>query len=310
MLINLYQIQYDDKTAAFSGSGFRTYDCRENPEFLKREIAHLIRFYDDIVVDADANDYFGLLSPKFGYKTGLTAIDIEEFIGANPEHDVYLFNPYPMHVYKYVNMWEQAEKCHPKIISLANLLFQMSELHTDVSLHRHTIRDTVYCNYWVAKKSFFDQFIPFVRKLDSLIDNSDYQIKQQFFSDANYQTPACYYCFIFERLLTTFLFLNNDISVFPYVYKDNIGDYKMNKIQKKFYFTGSRVVFDRWDINNYKDANTEVLKKFFYFLNPEFKNVRIKFLRRLLISIQKKINIIRMDSYIMKKIVSYNRNKF
>lgn len=309
MAINLYQLQYDDETSASPESGFLTYDCRATPEFLKREVAHLIRFYDDIVVDADTNDYFALLSPKFNYKTGLTAEDVKAFIHNNCGKDIYLFNPYPMHVYQYINMWEQAEKCHPDIIALTNLLFQMSGLPTDVSLHRHTVEETVYCNYWVAKKSFFDQFIPFVRKLDFTIDNSDSQIKQKFFSDANYQTPACYYCFIFERLLTTFLVLNNNIETSPYIYQENIGKYKMNKIQKKFYFTKNRMDFDRWDSGEYKEINTKLLKDFFYFLNPGFENVRIKFLRRLLISIQKKINIMRMDSYIMKKIVSYNRNK-
>ena len=49
MKINLYQIQYDEKSKPAEDSGFFAFDCRANSEFLKREMAHMMRFYDEII---------------------------------------------------------------------------------------------------------------------------------------------------------------------------------------------------------------------------------------------------------------------
>lgn len=127
MNIFLYQIWYDEQTKPDEQSGLLAFDCRKNPEFLKREIAHLIRFYDEIV--ANNNDYFSLLSPRFFGKTGLTTNDVKQFALKNPNYDVYLFNPYPTNVYLHLNVWEQGKRHHRGLKQLTQNLLNKANIN-------------------------------------------------------------------------------------------------------------------------------------------------------------------------------------
>lgn len=303
MELNLYQIQYDDETSALSDSGFLTYDCRAKPEFLKREIAHLIRFYHEIVVRADTEDYFSLLSPKFNYKTGLTAQHIKEFITNNPEQDVYLFNPYPIHIYNYMNVWEQAKLNHPEILNLADDLFRITGINFKTTeLHRNSIHQVIYCNYWVAKKSFFDQFIPFLQLLDDAIENMPVERRASFFAETNYRSPACCYPFIFERLLTTYLYLHPRIKSKAYEFSQPFKGYHyLNRIERKFYYGDSRKMFDQWERVNQPDIQEieKVIKVITSILRPQ---IYTPYVGKLLRSLVKSFNIYQIDKIIRDNI--------
>ena len=91
-MIYLYQIQYDENSKPNENSGFKAFDVRDRPEFLKRETAHMVRLYEEIISSGDDNDFYGLFSPKFTQKTGLFADDVIEFVNDN-NVDVCLFNP-------------------------------------------------------------------------------------------------------------------------------------------------------------------------------------------------------------------------
>jgi len=231
MKLYLYQIWYDKNTKPDEQSGLLAFDCRNNPEFLKREIAHLIRFYDEIVKDADNDNYFALLSPRFNKKTGLTIDQVKNFVLANPNQDVYLFNPFPMQVYSDMNVWDSGELQHEGLKELTQLLFDTANIKFDVyNKHRNTVYNTVYCNYWVASKSFLDNFVDFLKNLDKTIDNMPDYNRDKYFSDARYHTKASFYPFIFERLISSFLLLNSNYNVKPYIY--NSGSVLFKKTKK------------------------------------------------------------------------------
>lgn len=305
MAVNLYQLQYDDKTSASLETGFLTYDCRANPEFLKREIAHLMRFYDDVVVKADPDDYFGLLSPKFNYKTGLTASDIRTFMCDNNEQDIYLFNPYPMHVYNFMNVWEQAEANHPEIISIVNYLFDRAEIGFKVSdLHRNNLSQVVYCNYWVAKKNFLDEFIKFLKKLDNTIElMPDFQ-KSIFFNRTEYKVDACFYPFVFERMITTFLFINQHYKSLSYIYGRDFNGYNtLNRIERKFYYGESRKIFDLWESSNQRSV--EEIEEIVNILSNVFQpKIYVPYVGKLLRSLVKTLNVYRIDNIVNENIKS------
>lgn len=293
MKINLYQIQYNENTAAKKDSGLLTFDCRENPEFLKREIAHLIRFYDEVVVHADEDDYFGLFSPKFEQKTGLQIQQVREFILNNPEQDIYLFNPFPMLVYRHINVWEQAELMHKGILSIMKKMVEMLNYDFDVEkLHRHNYKQVIYCNYWVAKKSAFDQIVFFLKKFDNIV-KTDSEINSQIFNYTTYvDSRVCFYPFVFERLVSSFLLLNKKIKVLPYEYTEGFkGQYALNRIERKFYQHPLRNRFNNWEINEASNI-TEIemkLKIIHDFIYPKHN---LKFMR----SLTKKVNLFRFKS--------------
>ncbi|ESK56742.1 hypothetical protein [Acinetobacter tjernbergiae] len=305
MAVNLYQLQYDDETSALPESGFLTYDCRATPEFLKREVAHLIRFYDDVVVDADVNDYFALLSPKFNYKTGLTASDITAFIRENDQQDIYLFNPYPMHVYNFMNVWEQAEVNHPEIISIVNYLFCQARIGFRASdLHRNSLNQVVYCNYWVAKKSFLDEFIKFLKKLDHTIELMPSCQKNIYFNRTEYKVDACFYPFVFERMITTFLFINHQYKSLSYIYDRNFNGYNtLNRIERKFYYGESRKIFDLWESNN--ERGVEEIERIVNILSNVFQpKIYVPYVGKLLRSLVKTLNVYRIDNIVKENIKS------
>lgn len=307
MNIFLYQIWYDEQTKPDEQSGLLSFDCRRKPEFLKREIAHLIRFYDEIVINANDNDYFSLLSPRFFEKTGLTTNDITQFALNNPNHDIYLFNPYPMNTYLYLNVWEQGEEHHRGLKQLAQNLLNKSNIDFDISAsHRNTINSTIYCNYWLASKKFFDDFITFIKKLDKVIDDMPNHEKEQYFQKTDYfRTTAIFYPFIFERMLSLFLLINNQYQVLPYIYQPNSLIYNnLKNIHRKFYFGGYREKYDRWENissnQKYLEANFKQLK---HLLSPNVSIFPFRTLNRWTNSIIKKINMHRLD-----KILQYLKN--
>lgn len=292
--IFLYQIQYDDKSKPSDESGFLTFDCRHNPEFLKREVAHLLRFYDEVVQYASDDSYFALFSPKFNNKTGLSSEDVKQFIDANPQQDIYLFNPYPMMTYRYFNVWEQLENSHSGLAGLAKNLFQQAKIDFDISVnHRNHNHQVVYCNYWVASKSFYDAFIPFVRLLDHTIDKMNDDEKAKYFEETNYITTACVYPFIFERVIVLYLFMNPQIQSLPYTFIGPFkGSYKLKNIEQNFYSSNLRKTFDLWEKQEHLSVE-ELEEKFKIIHTILYPKSRFKFVS----SIEKRINMYKMDKF-------------
>ena len=256
MNIFLYQIQYDDNTAAKENSGLFSFDCRANPEFLRREVAHLIRFYDEVIAKGDNEDYFGLFSPKFTEKAKLSISDVKAFIEQNSGQDIYLFNPFPILVYKHLNMWEQGEAGHIGLQQITKQLFHQANINFKVdSLHRQNYKQVVYCNYWVANKLTFDKIMPLIKQLDSICE-SNVEIREKILSHTHYiGGEACFYPFVFERILSTFLYMNKNIKVLPYEYdSSHIVITSLKKLERKFYQSSLRNEFMDWELTGDKSA--------------------------------------------------------
>lgn len=292
MNLHLYQIWYDEKSKPAQNSGIKAFDCRNNPEFLKREIAHLIRFYDEIVDDSDDDNYFALLSPRFGEKTGLTVNEIKGFVSANPHHDIYLFNPFPTHTYVDMNVWNNGDSRHSGLKQLTQHLFDAASIDFDVyAIHRNNISNTVYCNYWVASKSFLDHFIRFIKNLDATINKMPRHQRERYFSTTQYNTEASFYPFIFERLICTFLLMNPNYSSKPYIYTyPFLGCHKLKTLENKFYFSKNRSFFDQWESN---PNNINLINQGFSIvqnrLRPDVKISNNKIISRLSNSFLKKL---------------------
>lgn len=294
MSVYLYQIQYDEASKPSEASGFRAFDVRDNPEFLKREMAHMMRFYDEIVSKGNDSDLYGLFSPKFNEKSGLSSADVMSFVEKNADADVCLFNPFPMAVYKNLNVWQQGEECQPNLIRLASQMFKAAGFDFDpASLHRNSVQNTVYCNYWVAKKSFFDGFIPFVRKMDQAINDMPDDVKSEYFSDAKYISKACYYPFLFERLLSAFLYKNNGShKVYPFKFSyEQVVKSRIGTVDKFFYRDFS-VKFDKWETLQQNPVEiADAVSKIRLLCYPNVGNL---FFSKFIRSVLKRLNIYRM----------------
>lgn len=305
MSVYLYQIQYDEASKPSEASGFRAFDVRDNPEFLKREMAHMMRFYDEIVSKGSDDDYYGLFSPKFNEKSGLSSADVMNFVEKNVEADVCLFNPFPMTVYENLNVWRQGEENHPNLIKLANQMFESARFDFNAgSLHRNSVDNTVYCNYWVASRKFFNAFISFVKRMDQAINSMPKAVRDEYFLDAKYVTKACYYPFLFERLLSAFLVSDVGAGFVskPCVSQQTLNRSFLGKVEKAFLKNNGAEKFDQWE--SQASSVDEVAKKVELlraFLNPKLTEGLALPIAKFFRSLIKSLNCIRMAYFLNKQ---------
>lgn len=288
--LKLYQIQYDDQTSS-KNHVTQSFDVRDTPEYLKREIAHMIRFHEHTPMEN--NCFYGLLSPKFWSKTHIgnpnwLIAQCEQYSDA----DIIIVNPHLIEAYAFKNVWQNAEFHHPGTIELTQALFnhaQINYLITDQD-SQHPPHITSYCNYWFAKKTFWDAFIPFVKHLDTAINTLPKQLHAQIFSTTDYKSHACFYPFIFERLLTTFLDLNPKyqtalIDLSPWFTQSGSAPQR----EKQFYTHIKPLMDEYLQISSISQNEHEQLRQqlisYFY---PTLKPPCIR-LKKLLRSIKKRI---------------------
>lgn len=303
MKIELYQTWHDEHSYPEDSTGLLPFDCRKNPEFHKRESAHLIRLYDEVIQKSDIESYFGLLSPKFSDKSKISIEQIRRHITENPGYDIYLFNPFPLLTYQNLNVWTHGESKHSGIIDLTQHLFNKAEFPINIKeRHRNNLENTVYCNYWVASKNFFDDYIKVIKKLDLTIENMPHSDKNKYFSETTYCTTACFYPFIFERIICSFLLLNKNYNVKPYIYNHHSHIFNgSKKVNRKFYERELHIHFDSWEKNI---ADLDKIEYGINFvqntLNPQLPKSSIKFIDKVVESTYKRIRISHLKTKLMK----------
>jgi len=252
---SVYQIKYSDNVVGEFDSDFIQYDCRDNPEPEKREIAHMLRFYNEGIWRSQNAEHFGLVSPKFSDKSGISGKAFIDWVDANPSYDIYFVNPFPQLSYWHFNVWTQGEFWHPGLIDLANAIFAAAGLSIKVDdLPRNTASSLLYCNYWVGNEKFWRIYMAFVRKLVAAVDDLDESDRKKLFELAPHYASATYFPFVFERLLSTFLVLHGDISCLPYHYgREEILDRCSNDMER-FIINEWGEMIDSWDRSGRDDA--------------------------------------------------------
>ena len=168
--------------------------------------------------------YTGYVSWKFGEKTGLTGQAFIDFMRANPGHDVYFVNPYPMEIFL-GNVWQQGDHRHPGLMGVAQAIFAEASPGFDLAQVPRSLRATAFCNFWVGNKRFWAEFMAFCRPIyDHIQSGLTPEFKMAFESQADPFRSASYFSFLFERLFTTFIGLHRSsgpaLSAKGYAYSD------------------------------------------------------------------------------------------
>lgn len=217
MLANMkvFQIYYQEQQLTKLDPTFEPYDNTENPR------PDLCEWYvwDKIYQQCcDAGlDYWGFVSWKFKDKTNLTGEQVYKWIDDNPGHDVYLLNPCILNEALFANSWEQGDIHHPNISTIGNtFLKKIGYPEPDV---RNIILDrnkTVFSNYVVGNRKFWDKFMDFSRKLFTEAEK-DAQFNDDVFGAgrSNYIPDPSLpnFTFLIERLIPTFLELESFDSI-------------------------------------------------------------------------------------------------
>lgn len=208
MKYNFYQIAYSIESLNPIHPSFKIFDQTKNPFPEYREAKHMINFFD--LGKVKNNDqFYGLVSPKFLKKINKSFPDIENFILNNCDSELIIFNSDPKWSYFYKNVWQQGLFFHP---GMNKALKAINENENSINLEaRHDVKKSSYSNYWIAKFSFWEKYIKYLKKFDNKISSMPFNQKKIFLSKAeNHFAPI--YPFVFERLLSNYLTFHKTCS--------------------------------------------------------------------------------------------------
>jgi hypothetical protein len=154
---SIHQIYYSEQTRAELDPGFLPLDnsANERPDW--REYWPMRRFLRDIQLDPER--YYGFFSPRFGRKTHLTAAAVHEFLRQRDgSADVISFSPFFDQMAFALNIMELAivdHDCRETFAQCAALVAPQFQINRSVM----SSRDTVYCNFFVAKPRFWARWL-------------------------------------------------------------------------------------------------------------------------------------------------------
>jgi len=152
---HIYQIFYSSESRRKLDSGFIALDNTENLRPDWREYWPIRNWLLNNSLNDD--DYYGFFSPKFQEKTGLQASQVKTFIDqCSGLPDIILFSPFFDHSAYCHNVFVQFQ-----VHNAGNHVMQESIKHVSPTMWQlmdsaiMDSRNTVFCNYFVAKKRFW-----------------------------------------------------------------------------------------------------------------------------------------------------------
>lgn len=216
MKIHIYQICYSPETLENIPEGFKVLDNLKNERPDWREFWAIRQFLKSNYLSDDA--LYGFMSPKFPEKTGLSYNNIEKFIKDRYKgEDIVSFSPFWDLISIFKNVFEQGDFFHA---GLANACQEFSNKHLAgidlIGSITHS-QNSIFCNYFLAKKSFWYQWLELGELLFNESENNSSYL-------ANILNNATTYgeqilpmkIFVQERLATMLLIANSDLKCLSY----------------------------------------------------------------------------------------------
>ena len=194
----IYQIYYSNKTKFENDQGFLQLDNLDNERPDWREYWPIRKYLLNNQLEDDTR--YGFLSPKFKEKTGLEASSVESFI-ENDDSDVVIFSPYFDQSALNFNVFEQLEEAHPGSVGIADKC--LKEIYPEVNIFTMLMdtRSTVFCNYFVAKKTFWMNWLACCEKIFILAENNGSELAKALNSNVEHDNGiAPLKVFVIERV--------------------------------------------------------------------------------------------------------------
>jgi len=161
---HIYQIFYNEETRGQLDPGFAPLDNLSNERPDWREYWPMRRFLlGRTMVE---NDYYGFFSPRFREKTNLSSDQVREFIGRSGNNaDVVIFSPFSDMSSLFLNVFEQGDFFRPGLLQTAQDFADLIGLDVSIENIVTDSRNTVFCNYFVARPRFWTAWLDVNEKL-------------------------------------------------------------------------------------------------------------------------------------------------
>ena len=211
----LYQIAYSDKTMAAVRAPFRPLDNLANPRADWQEYWPIRNFLLSAQLDEDR--LYGFFSPRFQEKTGLDAMQLQQFVlTRGPQADVITFSPQPDMGAFFLNVFEQNELFDPGFMQAAQAFVDSVGLKVDLKALIMDSRTTVFSNYIVAKPRFWRAWLDLNEKLFALCEaGEDSELRRAVLMPTNYRNVQRK-VFLMERIASLILATDSSYRIVPY----------------------------------------------------------------------------------------------
>jgi hypothetical protein len=274
---HLYQIFYSDQTRAQLDPGFIPLDNSANARPDWREYWPIRNFLlNNTLID---DDFYGFFSPKFKDKTLLSAAQVKAFIlepGEGP--DVVIFSPMWDMSGLFQNVFEQADICDPGIGHALGLFFRLIKPNFSVDRWVTDSRNTIFCNYFAAKPSFWRPWFKIAEQLFDVSESGEGEVAEQLNALSNYGGDVRRKVFVMERIATFLLATENRWKAkASNPFRFNASPSAAAKFHLEAVLSDAlKVAYGVHPLPEYRDAFAFVRQKIKAILDEEIKAVRSK----------------------------------
>jgi len=163
----------------------------------------------------DEESFYGFLSPKFKYKTNLSAVAAHKFVEQSRTADVVLLSP-SIHLTAYhLNVFKFGNTVHPGLLAVADRFFRHIGQPTNLQALVTTSSNEVYSNYMIGKPRFWKAWLEVTEQLFAVAESAQDPLGVEL------RTPTLYRgnngvqmkIFIMERIATWILARDSNFVV-------------------------------------------------------------------------------------------------
>lgn len=200
----VYQIYYDKRTRQNNDPGFIGLNNLQNQRPDWFEYWPIRRFLLSNELRDDC--YYAFFSPKFKEKTGLSSQDVHKFLGES-EQDIVAFSPFFDQVAFFLNMFDQAAASHGHgVWPCIRASFNQVDPSIDPETLVMTSRQTIFCNYFAARKNVWLEWLTQCEKLFAIAEEGSSELARLLNASVIHSgEPYPAKAFIFERMISFLL---------------------------------------------------------------------------------------------------------
>jgi len=150
----IFQIYYNDLTKISNDKGFLQLDNTSNSRKDWSEYWPIRNYLLNNTLDDDI--YYAFFSPKFLEKTGLSSEQVNNVLSESND-DVVSFSPFFDQSAFFLNIFHQGAANHPTISECFEKVINFFDDKSDVNKIVMTSRNTIFCNFFAAKKKVWKE---------------------------------------------------------------------------------------------------------------------------------------------------------
>lgn len=200
--VKVFQIYFDKEQIKELDSNFIPFDNTDNARPDLREYYVWNKLHNSNLV-ADV-DYWGALSWQYSRKTGSSGKNIIDSVINKPGFDVYYICPFSFRG----NVWVQGDQYHSGLSETADLI--LNKLNYNISCRTLNMPISFFCNYFVANKYFWSNYMNFIHSFLELCENDKKLYDRVHGLNYDYNGgKLSMFSFLIERFTSTFITLHN-----------------------------------------------------------------------------------------------------